>query len=193
MSAYIGINDIAKKIQSIYVGQNNIAKKVLKVYIGDSNNKSHLVYNYDNRNYKNPIWTSQNNKQYSSTNFPLFKSNNDNRGWSDIFTSDFTLESGDTYELIVTHSIITSEQFDSVGLTFKLMANSNIIKTLDMSYSGTTAIDRQEKISGIIRDDFNGSFLKLNIFVEPYGEITTSQSIDSIKLLVNDKYLINVE
>ena len=41
-TAYIGVNNIARKVKSNYIGVNGVARKVKKAYIGDANGKARL-------------------------------------------------------------------------------------------------------------------------------------------------------
>lgn len=41
-TAYIGVNNVARKVKSNYIGVNGVARKVKKAYIGDANGKARL-------------------------------------------------------------------------------------------------------------------------------------------------------
>lgn len=42
--AYVGVNNVARKVSKAYVGVNGVARKVKKIYVGDSNNVAREVY-----------------------------------------------------------------------------------------------------------------------------------------------------
>lgn len=44
MSAYVGVNDTAKKIIGGYIGVDGVARKVIKGYVGDGNGIARLIW-----------------------------------------------------------------------------------------------------------------------------------------------------
>ena len=203
---YTGNNNKAKKIKDIYIGDNNnTARKVKKIYIGDSNNKARLIYNYDDRNYNEITWNGNYVYEKIETNYKK-------ETIDEYYTSNFKLCEGDKIHLYIeVKATIIENTSDSAGFNINLCAydSSSEIVMKYFSSNDLNALDYNSKYDTgkydsegnkyaeytfeykdwdyIVKKEYKDKKLKINVFVEGYGNSGNKHQVIIKEIKINNK------